>query len=212
MSRIKFKFRLHKAVIVLLCLALLVVLMQGASWFSRGSQQARTVQLEELARTLGRQVAFTLVPVMKTESPDQKRIGLILDTLTNDSRVLDAAVYDASGRLIARAGESINVRDRLALDGPKAGSYFNKQIVSPVEDKSGPIGYLRFTLDTHSLATEARQVDNTTSILRLMLLAAVATGMILARTLLGGKRSRWQQSPFLLTANSKVKEDDDEQR
>ena len=212
MSRIKFKFRLHKAVIVLLCLALLVALMQGASWFSRGSQQARTVQLEELARTLGRQVAFTLVPVMKTESLDHKRIIQILDTLTNDSRVLDAAVYDVSGRLIAKSGESINVRDRLALDGPKAGSYFNKQIVSPVEEKNGPIGYLRFTLDTHSLATEARQVDNTTNILRLMLLLAVATGMILARTLLGGKRSRWQQSPFLLTANGKVKEDDDEQR
>lgn len=210
MSRLKFKFRLHKAVIVLFCLALLVALMQGASWFSRGSQQARTVQLEELARTLARQVAFNLIPAMKTESPDEKRIELALSTLTKDSRILDAAVYDTSGNQIARAGEPINVRDRLALDGPKAGSYFNKQIVSPIEDSSGPQGYLRLTLDTHTLATEAKQVDNTTNILRLMLLLAVAIGIILARTLLGGKRTRWQQSPFLLTANNKVKEEDDE--
>lgn len=212
MSRIKFKFRLHKAVVVLLCLALLVALMQGASWFSRGSQQARTVQLEELARTLARQVAFNLIPAMKNENPDEKRIELALTTLTKDSRILDAAVYDTSGNQVARAGEPINVRDRLALDGPKAGSYFNKQIVSPIEDKSGPMGYLRLTLDTHTLATEAKQVDNTTNILRLMLLLAVAIGMILARTLLGGKRSRWQQSPFLLTANNKVKEEEDESR
>jgi len=212
MSRIKFKFRLHKAVIVLFCLALLVVLMQGASWFSRGSMQARTVQLEELARTLARQVAFNLLPAMKTENPDEKRIVAALNTLTKDSRILDAAVYDTSGNQVARSGESINVRDRLALDGPKAGSYFNKQIVSPIEDKNGPIGYLRLTLDTHTLATEAKQVDNTTNILRLMILLAVAIGIILARTLLGGKRSRWQQSPFLLTANHKVKEEEDDSR
>ena len=73
------------------------------------------------------------------------------------------------------------------------------------------MGYLRLTLDTHTLATEAKQVDNTTNILRLMLLLAVAIGIILARTLLGGKRTRWQQSPFLLTANNKVKEEDEKQ-
>lgn len=210
MSRIKFKFRLHKAVVVLFCLALLVALMQGASWFSRGSQQARTIQLEELARTLARQVAFNLIPAMKSESPDEKPIVLALNTLTKDSRILDATVYDTAGTLVARSGEPINVRDRLALDGPKAGSYFNKQIIAPIEDKNSPLGYLRLTLDTHMLATEAKQVDNTTNILRLMLLLAVAIGIILARTLLGRKRTRWQQSPFLLTANSKVKEEEDD--
>ncbi|HBY5613429.1 TPA: hypothetical protein MIY28_26385, partial [Klebsiella pneumoniae] len=35
MVRAKLKFRLHRAVIVLICLALLVALMQGASWFSQ---------------------------------------------------------------------------------------------------------------------------------------------------------------------------------
>jgi hypothetical protein len=34
--------------------------------------------------------------------------------------------------------------------------------------KNGPLGYLRLTLDTHTLPTEAKQVDNTTNILRLM--------------------------------------------
>ncbi|KAB1037970.1 MULTISPECIES: AhpA/YtjB family protein, partial [Cronobacter] len=112
--------------------------------------------------------------------------------------------------LIARAGESVNVRDRLALDGKKAGSYFNQQIVQPVQDKSGPVGYLRLTLDTHSLPTEARQVDNTTNILRLMMLLALAIGIVLTRTLLQGKRTRWQQSPFLLTASRSVPEEESE--
>ena len=154
MVRAKLKFRLHRAVIVLICLALLVALMQGASWFSQNSQKQRN----------------------------------------------------------PRSGESVEVRDRLALDGKKAGGYFNQQIVEPVPGKNGPLGYLRLTLDTHTLATEAKQVDNTTNILRLMLLLSLAIGVVLTRTLLQGKRTRWQQSPFLLTANKPVEDEDDEKK
>ncbi|WP_024559971.1 YtjB family periplasmic protein [Franconibacter pulveris 601] len=208
MTRAKLKFRLHRAVIVLICLALLVALMQGASWFSQSHQRMRNVQLEELARTLARQVSFSLAPLMKGETPDEKRITALLRQLTEGSRILDAGVYDEEGELIARAGEGVEVRDRLALDGKKAGSYFNEQIVQPVQDKSGPIGYLRITLDTHTLPTEAKQVDNTTNILRLMMLLALAIGIVLTRTLLQGKRTRWQQSPFLLTASKSVPEEE----
>ena len=208
MTRAKLKFRLHRAVIVLICLALLVALMQGASWFSQSHQRMRNVQLEELARTLARQVSFSLAPLMKGENPDEKHITALLRQLTEGSRILDAGVYDEEGELIARAGEGVEVRDRLALDGKKAGSYFNEQIVQPVQDKSGPIGYLRITLDTHTLPTEAKQVDNTTNILRLMMLLALAIGIVLTRTLLQGKRTRWQQSPFLLTASKSVPEEE----
>ena len=89
---------------------------------------------------------------------------------------------------------------------------FNQQVVEPVQGKNGPLGYLRLTLDTHTLATEAQQVDNTTNILRLMLLLSLAIGVVLTRTLLQGKRTRWQQSPFLLTANKPVEDEDDEKK
>ncbi|MFP2386961.1 YtjB family periplasmic protein [Enterobacter ludwigii] len=209
MARAKLKFRLHRAVIVLICLALLVALMQGASWFSQNHQRQRNSQFEELARTLARQVTLNIAPAMRTETPDEKRIGQILRQLTENSRILDAGVYDEQGDLIARAGEHVDVRDRLALDGKKAGGYFNQQIVEPVQGKNGPLGYLRLTLDTHTLPTEAKQVDNTTNILRLMLLLSLAIGVVLARTLLQGKRTRWQQSPFLLTASKSVPEEDE---
>ena len=208
MVRAKLKFRLHRAVIVLICLALLVALMQGASWFSQNSQKQRNPQLEELARTLAQQVTLNLAPLMRSETPDEKRITRLLEQLTDKSRVLDAGVYDEQGDLVARSGESVDVRDRLALDGKKAGGYFNQQIVEPVPGKNGPLGYLRLTLDTHTLATEAKQVDNTTNILRLMLLLSLAIGVVLTRTLLQGKRTRWQQSPFLLTANKPVQDED----
>jgi membrane protein len=53
-------------------------------------------------------------------------------------------------------------------------------------------------------------VDNTTNLLRLMILLALAIGIILARSLLQGRRSRWQQSPYLLTANTPLAESDDD--
>ena len=208
MVRAKLKFRLHRTAIVLICLALLVALMQGASWFSQQSQKQRNPQLEELARTLAFQVSLNLAPLMKSETPDEKKIGQLLNQLTTKSRILDAGVYDEQGDLIVRTGEQVDLRDRLALDGKKAGSYFNQQIVEPIQGKNGPLGYLRLTLDTHTIATESRQVDNTTNILRLMLLLSLAIGVVLARTLLPGKRTRWQQSPFLLTANKPVQDED----
>ncbi|HEY2453416.1 MAG TPA: YtjB family periplasmic protein [Scandinavium sp.] len=209
MVRAKLKFRLHRAVIVLICLALLVALMQGASWFSQSHQRQRNPQMEELARTLAHQVTLNLAPLMRSETPDEKKIKQLLTQLTTNSRLLDASVYDEQGDLITAAGESVDVRDRLALDGKKAGGYFNKQIVEPIQGRNEPLGYLRLTLDTHTLATEAKQVDNTTNILRLMLLLSLAIGMVLTRTLLQGKRTRWQQSPFLLTASKSVPEEDE---
>lgn len=210
MAKAKLKFRLHRTAIVLICLTLLVVLMQGASWFSLSHQMARSEQVDELARTLTRQVAFSLTPLMENSDDNHQQIVDILAQLTKESRILDASVYDDDGTLLAHSGENINVRDRLALDGQRAGSYFNHQLVQSLDSAEGPRGFLRVTLDTHVLVTESKQVDNTTNILRLMMLLALAIGIILSRTLLRDRRTRWQQSPFLLTANNPVKEDDDE--
>jgi membrane protein len=144
---------------------------------------------------------------MDNSDDNRTQIAAILNQMTDNSRILDASVYADDGSLVAHSGESINVRDRLSLDGKRAGSYFNHQIVQPLEGKDGPQGFLRVTLDTHVLVTESRQVDNTTNILRLMMLLALAIGIILTRTLLRDRRTRWQQSPFLLTASRTVKED-----
>ena len=136
MARTKLKFRLHRAVIVLFCLALLVALMQGASWFSQNHQRQRNPQLEELARTLARQVTLNVAPRMRTDSPDEKRIQAILDQLTDESRILDAGVYDEQGDLIARSGESVDVRDRLALEAKKRAAILTSRLSNPLRVKT----------------------------------------------------------------------------
>lgn len=213
MAKAKLKFRLHRTAIILICLALLVLLMQGASYFSLSHQLARSEQVEDLAQTLTKQVAFSLAPLLDDDSDiDNQRIDAILKQMTDHSRILDASVYQLDGTLIAHAGETISVRDRLSLDGKRAGGYFNNQLVEAIQGKDGPCGFIRITLDTHVLATEAKQVDNTTNLLRLMMLLSLAIGIILARCLLQGRRSRWQQSPYLLTANTPLADGDDDKQ
>ena len=94
----------------------------------------------------------------------------------------------------------------------KRAAILTSRLSNPLQGKNGPLGYLRLTLDTHTLATEAQQVDNTTNILRLMLLLSLAIGVVLTRTLLQGKRTRWQQSPFLLTASKPVPEEEESEK
>lgn len=73
---------------------------------------------------------------MRTDSPDEKRIQAILDQLTDESRILDAGVYDEQGDLIARSGESVEVRDRLALDGKKQAAILTSRLSSQLRVKT----------------------------------------------------------------------------
>lgn len=212
MAKAKLPFFLHRSVIVLACLTLLTLIMQAASWFSLGQQMTRSKQIDELTHTLARQVAFHLTTLMENGDENQQKIQTQIDLLTENSRILDATVYDNEGVILVHSGETINLRDRLAINGKRAGSYFNHQIVEPIAINDRLLGFLRMTLDTHIRVTEAKQVDNTTNVLRLMLLLALAIGIILTRTLLRGQPTHWQQSPYLLTASMPVQEQQDDKK
>lgn len=211
MFRTKLTFKLHKTAIILICLALMVCLLQGVSYFSRVHQQSTVQQFDELAKTLAEQVAFSLSDYLDNNGKPTNNSQIIanLNQLTNNSRILDASVYLENGTQIAHSGEDISVRDRLALDGQKIGSYFNQQIVVPIPGAKKPKGFLRLTIDIHRLETESTQVDNTTNLLRVMLLLSLAIGFILANNLLQLAPSRWQQSLYLLTANIKSQDEKD---
>lgn len=74
MVKATLRFRLHRTAIVLICLALLVTLMQGASYFSLSHQRARLDQVGELAQTLAQQVAARLSPLINDDTPDTKKL------------------------------------------------------------------------------------------------------------------------------------------
>ncbi len=65
---------------------------------------------------------------------------------------MPASMMNRAILLLALAKRVNTVRDRLVPDGKSVGSYFNQQIVGAFI-QNGP-GYLRSTLDTHTLTTE----------------------------------------------------------
>lgn len=134
MARAKLKFRLHRAVIVLFCLALLVALMQGASGLVKVTSSS-VIPSSKSWPVRWPAVALNVAPLMRTETPDEKRIKAVLTQLTESSRILDAGVYDEQGDLITRTGESVNVRDRLALDGKKPGVILTSRLSNPFRGK-----------------------------------------------------------------------------
>lgn len=81
-------------------------------------------------------MTLNVAPLMRTDSPDEKRIQAILDQLTDESRILDAGVYDEQGDLIARSGESVEVRDRLALDGKKRAVILTSRLSNQLPGKT----------------------------------------------------------------------------
>jgi len=119
--------------------------------------------MEEVAQTLTRQVTYSLAPMLDNDI-DNQSINATLKQLTKHSRILDAGVYQLDGASVSHVGEQISLRDRLSLDGKRAGSYFNHKLVESIYGKDGPIGFIRITLDTHVLATESKQVDNITNL------------------------------------------------
>lgn len=185
-KRLKIKFQLHRIVIVLFCLALLAALMQGITYFSLNGQATQAKQAQALARTLAKQVTFSLVSMMDepTEESDEPQIRAILRHVTENSRVLDASVYRVGGALIAQEGEQTGARERLAIDNKGSVEPENQQIVEMIEGKDGPLGFVRLTLDTHVSKAETAEQKKATNMLRLMLVLAAAVGFILARALL----------------------------
>lgn len=143
MIKTKLKFRLHKTVIILICFSLLVILIQGVTYFSRSHQQIRIEQFKELVVTLAEQVAFSLSNYIQSngKSFNNEQILAILNQLTINEHILDASVYLNDGTQIQHAGEKVALRERLSLNQPSCHNYVNYQLVVPIFDTEKPKGF-----------------------------------------------------------------------
>ncbi len=90
--------------------------------FSQNHQRHSAIRSWKSWLIRWRAASLTIAPLMRSETPDENRINAVLRQLTQESRILDAGVYDEQGDLITRAGESVNVRMCLALR--RAGQLF----------------------------------------------------------------------------------------
>ncbi|MEQ5127650.1 AhpA/YtjB family protein [Providencia alcalifaciens] len=191
----KLPFRLHKTVIIIVCVALITFLMHGVSYLGYSQSQSRLEQFKQLTQVLAEQVAFSLSDYMVPGSKDfnLERINANLNHLAKDHYILDASLYTAAGALVTQIGEPASVKERLSLDGKSELHNFHYQLVIPVQGAQEPKGYLRLTIDTESLTTDLQQADNTANIMRVFILLSLCIGFILANTLMRLKKKKGQQ-------------------
>lgn len=179
----RIKYHLRTLLIAAVCLSIFLSLLQAASIFGLNAQAARSDQVDQLARTLTRQVAVGLFPLLKMDDGSDQ-VAQQLDKLTQEARILDASVYRMDGSLIAHSGDNASVRDRLGLDGSQRRAMLNRQMVEIIAENNTPLGFLRLTLDTHVQSTDDQLIDNTTGMIRLMLLSALVIGIAITHALL----------------------------
>ncbi|SUC25736.1 Uncharacterized membrane protein affecting hemolysin expression [Providencia rustigianii] len=98
----KLPFRLHKTVIIVICVALVTLLMHGVSYLGYSQNQNRVEQFKQLTQVLAEQVAFSLSDYMVPGSKDfnLERINANLNHLARDKYILDASLYTAAGVLV----------------------------------------------------------------------------------------------------------------
>ncbi|EKT53621.1 AhpA/YtjB family protein [Providencia sneebia] len=208
----KLTFKLHKTVIIVICVALIALLMQGVSYLGHSQNQNRVEQFKQLTRVLAEQVAFSLSDYISSGSKDfnHERIIANLNNLAKDKYILDAGIYSASGTLIASSGEAVPVRQRLAIDNNQSVQPFQYQLVVPIPGQEEPTGYLRLTIDTELLATELQQADNSTNVLRIFILLALCIGFMLANTLFRLKKKKGQHLPPPLVVGEDTNDEEEE--
>ena len=206
----KFTFKLHKTVIIVICIALVTLLMHGVSYLGYSQNQNRVEQFKQLTHILAEQVAFSLSDYIVPGSKDfnLERINANLSHVAKDKYILDASIYTASGTLVTQVGEPTSVKERLSINGHPSLQNFQYQLVVPILGDKEPKGYLRLTIDTELLTTEIQQADNSTNILRIFILLSLCIGFVIANTLLRTKKKKGQNLPLPLVNSP---EDDTEE-
>ncbi|MBP6122171.1 MULTISPECIES: AhpA/YtjB family protein [Providencia] len=209
----KHTFKLHKTVIIVICVALVTLLMHGVSYLGYSQNQSRVDQFKQLTHVLAEQVAFSLSDYIVPGSKDfnLERINANLNNVAKDKYILDASIYTASGTLISQVGEPTSVKERLAIEGDSALQNFQYQLVVPIQGDKEPKGYLRLTIDTELLTSEIQQADNNTNVLRIFILLALCIGFVLANTLFRLKKKKGKNIPLPLVVNNDDNEEEVEE-
>lgn len=154
MIKTQLKFRLHKTVIILICLFFLIILIKKVNYFSKLHYKIRTEKFKELSHTYAEQVAFSLSNYIQSDGKNfnNKQILAILNQLTINEHILDASIYLNDGTKFQHAGEKVALRERLSLNHPPCHNYVNYQLVVPIFDTKKSKDFLRLTIGAHQFS------------------------------------------------------------
>ncbi|WP_115717435.1 AhpA/YtjB family protein [Gallaecimonas mangrovi] len=164
-----------RLVAITLALSLLGVLLWRWQTLAQAGLEVERQQINVMARALTSQAAYAAGQLM-SQGEDSALKGLA-ERLAKEPQLLDAAIYDATGAVLARSGSHKTVLSILQ----KADEKHLIPYVSEIKDDGQILGYLRITLSeekvVHDSRTYRHQVGKS---LRVMLLMAIVMGFLIA--------------------------------
>ena len=192
----------HKILIVLICSVLLIILMISSSHFIHRQYAELSDNLQNITHQLIRQTTYSLAPLVQsysTENDNSTQILTALQHVIQQPWIIDISVYQLNGTLIARAGEEVPVRERLALEGNADLSNSTLQLVEKIVFVERPVGFIRLTLNPELLQLDKKQVSHITKLIWTMLALAGCLGFIMAYTLISVFRTQRKRSEISST-------------
>ncbi|OOF60183.1 YtjB family periplasmic protein [Rodentibacter myodis] len=167
------------ALIVILILGALTIILFGVQQFKIGSQLAGVKQVSNLSHILVRQQT-NLFSVLLVNNAKSEKLTENLDNLVQEHFVLDAAIYNAQGKLLAQSTGSENLRSHLGLVEENEKENGRQQIVEPIYSNSGIKGFLRVTFDTQYAQSSQSKINQIFSRLYGELIVVFLLGVLLA--------------------------------
>ncbi|MCK3654786.1 hemolysin regulation protein AhpA [Pasteurellaceae bacterium Macca] len=142
------------ALIMLICVAIVGLILDGVNQFKVGSQLASLNQVSNLSHLLVRQQArlFSILLLKNTQSEE---LVEALDTFAKEDFVIDANLYSASGHLLAQSHNAQPLSRHSATQKSST-----QQIVEPIVTPDGLIGFLRITFDMQYGQTTQSKVNS----------------------------------------------------
>lgn len=179
---------------LLLAIVLIMVIFQILRFYQLGRHDLLQSQSHSLTRAIVEQSATAALPALRNEDDDA--LNEMADTLVLNPAIVDVAIYDHQGILLATNSEYISLRERLPeLITDDEDAQLSSR-VSPINDQGKVVGFIQLTLsyavlqqDTHN---QTRYLDDQ---IRLALLLAVIAGFLLSSSVRRGVRAAVRYRP-----------------
>ncbi|WP_163923479.1 YtjB family periplasmic protein [Photobacterium sp. Alg240-V54] len=169
--------RLHKAVIVLICLLTFIGILQYGASLSQQNYQLLSEQTQTLSQIIVRQAAQNAA--LDIENKDQDQLQLLVQNLATEPLILDASIYNLEGVVLAKTKAAMPLEQLTGLSTPLAmASIGRQQIAEPVLLNDHIIGFMRITLEHDKLLTHAYA--------KMATMTAIIRGLVIAALILGG--------------------------
>ena len=171
--------RLHKAVILLICLLTFIGILQYGALLSQQNYHMLSEQTQILSKVIVRQAAQNAALDLKNK--DQDQLQLLVKNLATEPLILDASIYNIEGVALAKTKAAMPLEQLTGLSTPLAmASIGRQQIAEPILLNGHIIGFMRITLEHDKLLTHAiSQMASMTAIIRGLMIAALILGGLL---------------------------------